>query len=88
MFYEVVNLTHQFFLKTKIKSVTFLVEASHKNLKTAPCYSDRHILAKSRSTAVPTPAVALMAQYSHRQAHLHTYLHTYLLHGAESFLRS
>ena len=72
MFYEVINLTHQFFLKTKIKPVTFLVEAWHINLKTTPCYRDRHFPANSRSTAMPTPAITFMAQYGHKQAHLYT----------------
>ena len=52
--------------------VTFSIKASRINLKTASCYRDRHVLAKSRSTAVPTPAITFMAQYSHKQAHLRT----------------
>jgi len=68
MFYEVVNLTHQFFLKTKIKSVTFLVEArkDRSMLLGPPCPSREPV------TAVPTPAIIFMAQYGHKQAHLHT----------------
>jgi hypothetical protein len=71
MFYEVIDLTHQVFLKIKIRKiiVTFSVNESHINLKTASRDRDRHIPAKSRSTAVPTPAITFMAQYGHKQAH-------------------